>query len=581
MHEARHEIPAPQLTLIHSPPTRPISFTFMVRIESMERRDFMKTASLSAVGAMLPSNGAAQAESRNRRSPNIIFIVSDQHRPGFSKRSGFPLDTSPTLDKLADRGIAFERAYCTSPLCVPSRISMLTGRWPDAHRVRMNLAADDAFFEKDLYQVAKEQGYKTGLAGKNHTYLKENALDFWRSYQHWEGHIPAGAPKEYKEYDHWLGILQANAALTPTPFPLELQYPYRIVSDAIEFIDNCGDAPFILQVGFPEPHDPEQVPKPYWDMFPPDSIPSRRGGPESLQQLGFRARWLYGIENASYASEKNWRRYNSNYFGMLRLLDDQLARLHQHLEQKQLVENTVIVYLADHGDFLMDYGLARKGVGLPECLTRIPMIWSGGPVKPSSIGATASVSNADVMPTFCEAMGAEIPHGVQGRSLWPLLLGQQYPQEEFRSIYATAGLGGLYYQQSDDIPYKSASLSTGNAGAVDPTYGIGWDELNKVTQSGMQKMVRMGDWKLIYDMMGYGQLYDLSTDPGELKNRFNDPAASKKQQELMAELLMWTIRTQDSLPTGPQNAKYQTKWSKQHNWYSPYREQPPDTAFIP
>jgi hypothetical protein len=185
------------------------------------------------------------------------------------------------------------------------------------------------------------------------------------------------------------------------------------------------------------------------------------------------------------------------------------------------------------------------------------------------------------MPTFCEAMGAEIPHGVQGRSLWPLLLGQQYPQDEFRSIYATAGLGGLYYQQSDDIPYKSASLSTGNAGAVDPTYGIGWDELNKVTQSGLQKMVRMGDWKLIYDMMGYGQLYDLSTDPGELKNRFNDPTASNKQHELMAELLMWTIRTQDSLPTGTQNAKYQSKWSKQHNWYSPYREQPPDTAFIP
>ncbi len=545
----------------------------------MERRDFMKTASLSAMGAMMPSSALAQVGvPQKERRPNIIFIVSDQHRAGLTKRSGFPLDTSPTLDKLADQGIGFDHAYCTSPLCVPSRTSMLTGRWPDAHRVRMNLAPHDAFFEKDLYQVAKERGYKTGLAGKNHTYLKESALDFWRSYNHWDSYIPAGAPKEYKEYDQWLGTLQANAALTPTPFPVEVQYPYRIVSDSIEFIDSCGDDPFVLQVGFPEPHDPEQAPKPYWDMFPPESLPARCGGPETLKQLGFRAQWLYELENSSFQSEKYWRRYNSNYFGMLRLLDDQLARLHQHLEQKNLVQDTVIVYLADHGDYLMDYGLARKGVGLPECLTRIPMVWSGGRIKPSSIGDTAFVSNADVMPTFCEIMGSEIPHGVQGRSLWPLLQGEEYPQEEFRSIYSTTGLGGLYYQASDNIRYSSVSLRTG---AIDPTYGVGWDELNKVTQSGLQKMVRMGDWKLIYDMMGYGQLYNLATDPCELKNLFNDPAASAKQQELMAELLMWTIRSQDSLPTGPQNAKYQTKWSKQHNWYTPYREHAPNTPFIP
>lgn len=551
----------------------------VVRECPMERRDFMKTASFSAVGAALASNGLAQtAEPGKKRSPNIIFIVSDQHRAGYSKRSGFPLDTSPTLDRLADRGIGFDRAYCASPLCVPSRISMLTGRWPDAHRVRMNLDPNDAFYEKDLYQVAKESGYKTGLAGKNHTYKKAGDLDFWREYGHWVGNIPAGAPKEYKEYDEWLGKLQANAAIEPTPFPVEMQYPYRIVSDSIDFIDQCGDTPFILQVGFPEPHDPEQVPKPYWDMFPPDSLPKRCAGPEALKQLGFRAQWLYGAENASFKSEKYWRRYNSNYFGMLRLLDDQLARLHKHLEQKNLVDDTVIVYLADHGDYVMDYGLARKGVGLPECLTRIPMIWTGGPIKPSGIGSTAFTSNADVLPTLCEAMGAEIPHGVQGRSLWPLLLGQEYPKEEFRSIYSTVGLGGLYYQASDDIPYNSASLHTGK---IDPTYGEGWDELNKVTQSGLQKMVRMGDWKLIYDMMGYGQMYDLSTDPCELKNRFNDPAVAAKQQELMAELLMWTIRSQDPLPTGPQNAKYQTKWSKQHNWYTPYLEHAPNTPFIP
>jgi arylsulfatase A-like enzyme len=548
----------------------------------MERREFLKGASIGAVGAVVATHGTAQPmDTPAVDRPNIIFIVSDQHRAGLTKRSGYPLDTSPTLDRLAEAGMGFDRAYATTPLCVPSRISMLTGRWPEAHHVRMNLDAPGAFFETDLYKVAKARGYKTGLAGKNHTYLKQMDLDYWREYSHWSGWISPDAPKEYSEYDAWLGGLQANAAITPTPFPLELQFPYRIVSDAIEFIDQAGDQPFILQVGFPEPHDPEQAPKPYWDMFPPESIPDRCAGPEALKTLGFRAQWLYGLENGSYPSEKYWRRYKSDYLGMLRLLDDQLTRLVNHLNSRNLMNKTIIVYLADHGDYLMDYGLARKGVGLFECLTRIPMVWSGYGIQPSSAGKSAFVSMADVMPTLCEAMGTEIPHGVQGRSLWPLLTGQSYPAEEFRSIYSSVGLGGLYYVKDDNIPYSSAELFGGKSENGSSVYGIGWDELDKVTQSGLQKMVRMGDWKLIYDMMGYGQLYDLSTDPCELKNRFNDPAASGKQQELIAELLMWTIRSQDSLPTGPQNAKYQTKWSRQHNWYSPYRQQPSNSTFIP
>lgn len=226
----------------------------------MERREFLKAASLTAAGAMLPANHSWSEASERvaTRKPNIIFIVSDQHRAGLTARSGYPLDTSPTLDKLAKHGVGFDRAYCTTPLCVPSRTSMLTGRWPEATRVRMNLDAQDAFFSKDLYQVAKEQGYRTGLAGKNHTYLREGALDFWRGYGHWEGWKPTNAPREYYEYDKWMGELEADAALTPTPFPVEVSYPYRIVSDAIDFIDKSGAQPFILQVGFPEPHDPSR-----------------------------------------------------------------------------------------------------------------------------------------------------------------------------------------------------------------------------------------------------------------------------------------------------------------------------------
>jgi arylsulfatase A-like enzyme len=550
----------------------------------MQRREFLKTVSLTAAGALVPMQADGQSASISSaggvEKPNIVFIVSDQRRAGLTKREGYPLDTSPALDRLAKSGIGFDRAYCTTPLCVPSRITMLTGRWPEAHHVRMNLDAEDAYYGKHLYQVAKERGYRTGLAGKNHTFLKSNDLDFWRPYMHWEGWKPANAPKEYFDYDEWMAHLEADAALNPTPFPLEVQYPYRIVSDAIDFMDEAGDHPFMLQVGFPEPHDPEQVPAPYWDMYPPDEVPDRCAGPDALKKLGFRAQWLYGLSNDSHPSEKYWRRYKSNYLGMLRLLDDQLQRLVGHMDKKGLLKSTIIVYLADHGDYVMDYGLARKGVGLFECLTRIPMVWSGYGIKPSQVGDTAFVSMADVMPTLCEAMGAEIPNGVQGRSLWPLLQGEDYPREEFRSIYSGVGLGGLYYDGADNVPYRTAERPIRDGDTANSPYGVGWDELNKVTQSGLERMVRMGDWKLIYDMMGYGQLYHLSSDPHELNNLFGQPQVASEQAALMAELCMWSMRAQDSLPTGPQNGKYQTKWPKRHNWYAPYRHGAAPESFI-
>jgi arylsulfatase A-like enzyme len=315
-------------------------------------------------------------------------------------------------------------------------------------------------------------------------------------------------------------------------------------------------------------------------MFPPETVPDRCAGPEALKGLGDRAQWLFGHQEQGFPTEKNWRRYKSNYLGMLRLLDDQLARLVHFLNEKQLMENTIIIYMADHGDYLMDYGLGRKGVGLPECLTRIPMVWSGAGIKPSRAGASAFVSNVDFFPTICEALQVEIPHGVQGRSLWPILQGQDYPREEFRSIYATVGLGGLFYEASDHIPFALGEPGRPAIEAAHPGTA-GYDELNKVTQSGLQKMVRMGDWKLIFDMMGYGQLYHLASDPCELKNLFGHPSAAKEQAELMAELLMWTIRAQDSLPTGTQSVKYQTKWPANHNWYAPYRHGIAPEPYIP
>jgi hypothetical protein len=142
-------------------------------------------------------------------------------------------------------------------------------------------------------------------------------------------------------------------------------------------------------------------------------------------------------------------------------------------------------------------------------------------------------------------------------------------------------VGGLYYEASDQVPFFLPDGPRASAAARAHPEGFGFDELNKVTMSGLQKMVRMGDWKLIFDMMGYGQIYHLPSDPCELKNLFGDTSAAAVQGSLMAELLMWAIRTEDSLPTGPQGVKYQTKWSRVHNWYASYRHGTVPEAFIP
>ena len=551
----------------------------------MERRDFLKQASSGALASLLAGGVASATPARTTprtaaapgrtapqgARPNVVLLIADQVRAGLTKRSGYTFDTMPTLDAMAAKGVDFERAYCTIPACVPSRTSMLTGRWPQAHRVRMNLDPGAAVFDRDVFQVAHDQGYRTALCGKNHTYLTRTSVDVWNDYGHAGGHKAPGASPDVDAYGRWLKGLHFNVALEPAPFPLETQLPYRIVSDAIDFMRTSRDQPFFVEVSFPEPHDPEQVPRPYWDMFPPDRIPDRCAGPEALPHLGDRAQWLDRLQKTGFpATEQMWRRYVSNYLGALRMIDDQIARLLEYMGKAGILDNTIFVMLADHGDYVMQYGLARKGVGLPECLTRIPMTWWGRGIKPRrDVTEQAFASMADVMPTICEAMGADIPIGVQGRSLLPLLTGEDYPTEEFRSIVSQVGLGGLYYEASDDVPVSIAEAN----GA--------YDELDKVTQSGNQQMVRMGDWKLIYDMMGYGQLYNLKADPCELTNLFGHPGAATEQAKLMAELAMWTIRNQDSLPTGPQNAKYQTKWPRPHNWYAPYRHGTAPVAFVP
>lgn len=507
-------------------------------------------------GAHGGASGGASREAVDR-PPNIVLLMTDQQRVGLTAASG-GADTMPTLDRLMADGSRFEHAYTSSPICVPARTSMLTGRFPSAHRVRQNSTPRHAYFEGDLLDTLRERGYSLHFSGKPHMHPGPEDFDSYHG-PFFHDSSPRGSA-EQREFDAWLQELDHAVAAEPTPFPVGCQYPSRIVDGAIKALDSLevgaeggsggtaggSDAsPFFLWLSFPEPHNPYQAPEPYFSMFE-DVVPPRAVGPEVLDTVDWRFRWLRELQESKRPGyDAQWPRYRANYLGMLRLIDDQIARLLEHLGDG--AENTVFLFLADHGDFTGEYGLQRKGAAMPEILMRIPLTVVGPGVARQHRDELVSI--VDVMPTLTDLAGAELPPGVQGRSLAPLLRGEAAPLEEFGSIYGELGYGGVSYREHDwpplHFPYDG------------PTY----DELNSVTMSGEMRMVVAGHHKLVVNDTGRQYLYDLEDDPYETRDLSGE---AEKQEVLLAlyrQLSRWMLRVADDLPVGAYTPR-----TRAHNW---------------
>lgn len=474
------------------------------------------------------------------KKPNVIIIMADQLRADLLQREGYPLNTMPFADQLAKQGTWFDCAYTSAPASGPARVSMLTGRFPSATHVKSNHNIRDAFYTKDIFDVAREQGYATAMVGKNHSHLTPERVDYWCPYNH-DSQDSKNKTELGVAFDNYLKTLDMYANMEPSPYGVEAQLPYRMVDDASQWIDSQDDKPFLMWFSIAEPHNPYQVCEPYYSMFPPESLPQMRSSAKDLPTKGEEYQLLAEMmEQGHVGYQKNLQRLRSVYHGMLRMIDDQLQRFVGELKTKGIYDNTIIIFVADHGDYVGEYGLMKKGVGLDNVITRIPMQWTGPGIKASASAHTAHVSIIDIFPTICEAIGADIPMGVQGRSLLPLLQGKEYPEREFESVMAQDGFGGMYYTKADATDYQEE-------GAVGKK-GLFFDELNTWTQSGTMRMLRKGDWKLVYDMDGNGQLYNLEKDPSELNNLFGDKNYSKIKSEMIENLLRWDISTHDPLP---------------------------------
>jgi arylsulfatase A-like enzyme len=498
----------------------------------------------------------------NGMKPNIIVVMTDQQRADFRKGAGYALDTMPFLDEWSQGGVDFARAYTPGPTCMPARVSMFTGRYPECHKARTNHNQADALYTEDLLDVMKRQGYATALCGKNHSHRKDSDFDFFETNMH-GGH--GGNRKNSGQEEVFADFLDARNHMeshAPSPGGVQVQHPYRNVTSALKFIDaRSGDQPFFLWLSFAEPHNPYQVPEPYFDMFPPETLPELTTSTADLVRKGEKFAWLRDVweQKMPDGIEKRILRTRSNYHGMLRLIDDQFKRLIGALEERGLSEDTLVVFLSDHGDFAGEYGLIRKGPDLPEVLTRIPMVWRGPGVSAQGRIQDGCVNLVDILSTFCDILDIPAPFGAQGKSILPLLAGQDIPAHEYDVAYSESGFSGLHWNKNDLL-----DLTNEGAFGIQVTF----DCLNSWTQCGQVRMVRKGDYKLQLDMMGTGYLYNLAEDPLEVVNLWDRPECLQTKADMLTELAAAILKACDPLPAP--HGRYRTKIHPKGYWHQEF-----------
>ena len=497
-----------------------------------------------------------------KKRPNIIIVMTDQQRADLRKSCGYELDTMPFLDEWAQGGVDFECAYTPNPTCMPARVSMYTGRYSESHHVRTNHNMKDALYTRDMLDVLKENGYVTALCGKNHSHHEPEEFDFHETCGHlgYEGEINT-TPEEVTFAD-FLKSTKHMEMHQPSPGGVEVQHPYRNVSSALKFIDGLdGSAPFFAWISFAEPHNPYQVPEPYFDMFPPESLPPMKGKLEDLPEKGERFVWLRQVWEKILGEDIENRilRARSNYLGMLRLIDDQLKRLVEGVRERGLEDNTIFLYLSDHGDFAGEYDLIRKGPDLPDVLCHIPFVWRGPGIRQAGKTAEGYVSIVDILPTICDYLDVPVPFGCQGKSILPLLNGTEYPVGEYESAFAESGFGGLYWNEEDRLDLMSEGASQNMET---------FDCLNTWTQCGQVRALWKDGWHIQLDMMGKGFLYRLSDDPAELHNLWDDPACQEKKQELLTALAAEMMKQTDPLPVP--HYRYRVKVHPKGFWHQDF-----------
>jgi choline-sulfatase len=465
---------------------------------------------------------------------NVVLITLDESNVSALHLYGASADTTPRLDALARDGVVFDRAFCTFPKCTPSRAALLSGRYPHTggHRTipGFELGADEDSLAKRL----RAAGYRTAMAGKNHTVVPEGIAEHFDVRPEPRGQdVPWDRRPE--ETDDVLFRAFYRGDFSDIPGTRD-----HVTTDAaLAFLTESADAPFFLLVNYNNPHPPYTDIEPFASRIPLESIvvPPR----ESLADAEpvIRAhREVYDLESLD---DDAWRRIIRAYWSQVAFVDAEIGRVLDRLDELGLRDDTLVIVTADHGDFAGEHGCVEKwDTVFFDCLVRVPLLMRGPGVGESGRRIGTLTDNVDIVPTVLEICGQEVPADLHGRSLAPVLADASAPHKPY--VFAEGGV-------EDDALTRMAPLDDPTQRKRHPNYP--WKQLVMLAYPWTMRKARMirGErWKLVYRVDGVKELYDLDADPGEMRNLTADPAHAAIAAELLEQLLAWSIRTEPDRP---------------------------------
>lgn len=503
-----------------------------------DRRTFLRHAALgsAALAAKVKGQPAPsvppQGLAKEPKRPNLLFLWTDQHRGDTVPWAGNTALQAPHFfTPLGGRSFLFHRTYVTQPVCTPSRGSIMTGLCPHNHGAWTNnlplspsaltiaehLPADYARAYYGKWHLGNENNAQRGFTDWRsiedvYRRFYRDPADLARFSDHYNFLLARGFPPDEADGD------SGGAAVFSRTMAAALPEPYTKVAflagEAERFLHARRDGqPFILHVNSLEPHPPSYGP--LNELHDPAAMPA---GPAFARPLGTGISKLVarhnqrtreeGYKNHPIATEHDWRRLRANYYGLVSMVDRAYARIIRALEASGQAENTIVVYTSDHGDMCGDHCLMQKS-NFYEGSTRVPLAIHVPWLSRRRVDFNTPMSTVDLVPTLLDLLGGGVPAGLDGVSR----------------------AGAL----RDPASWRPENITTE------------WNDGDSPAFNGRCRIAADG-WKLNLYQEDAPELFDLNSDPGELRNRATEPAQRDRARRLTEELRAWQQRTQDKVP---------------------------------
>jgi choline-sulfatase len=433
--------------------------------------------------------------------PDILVVMADQMAAPALPFYGHRVVRAPHMSRLADEGVVFDAAYCNSPICAPSRFSMLSGRLPTAIGAYDN-AAEFAASVPTLMHYLLTSGYHTILAGKmhfigpdqRHGFQERLVTDIYPADFSWTPDWRAG-PADKPSGISMRNVVEAGTCVRSLQMDYDDEVEHLAAQKLYDLARDPGRSPFFMTVSFSHPHPPYTIDEAHWARYRQDEIDMPSVPPIPVEKRDAHSRWLHVSHGADEVTldEAMVRNARHAYYGMIDYVDDKVGRLMAVLEQCRMRENTIVVLLADHGEMLGERGMWYKQ-SFFEWSARVPLVFNA-PQRFRPRRVASVVSLVDLLPTLCDlaqATPAEWADPIDGTSLAPLLEG------------------------GAEEPGRIALSEYTDMGVIAPS-----------------RMIRRGRHKLVYTHGHPDQLYDLEADPKELRDLRGAPEAVALRAQLL------------------------------------------------